>query len=91
MKKLNYDDYEKNLVREIEDDNFYPIKMNEKEHAHHKTIAKNTLKKDQRVNLRITKNDLLDLKAKAVRAGLPYQTYISSLLHKFITGQIKAT
>jgi len=50
--------------------------------------AKNTLKKDKRVNIRITESDLTELQRKAVQDGLPYQTLISSVLHKFVNGRL---
>jgi predicted DNA binding CopG/RHH family protein len=45
--------------------------------------------KDQRMNIRITKRDLDKLKAKALENGMPYQTLVSSILHKYVTGKIK--
>ena len=50
--------------------------------------AKNALRKDKRVNIRISENDLVELQRKAVRDGLPYQTLISSVLHKFVNGRL---
>ena len=49
--------------------------------------AKSALRKDRRVNIRITENDLLELQRKAVQEGLPYQTLIASILHKYINGR----
>ncbi len=50
--------------------------------------ARNTLKKDKRLNIRISERDLTELQRKAIKEGLPYQTYISSILHKFINGTL---
>lgn len=50
--------------------------------------ARNTLKKDKRLNIRISERDLVELQRKAVREGLPYQTYVSSIIHKFISGTL---
>ncbi len=50
--------------------------------------AKATFRKDRRVNIRISEKDLLGLQRKAVEEGLPYQTLISSILHKFISGRL---
>ena len=52
--------------------------------------ARRTLKKDRRVNIRISQMDLQDLRARAFEEGLPYQTLISSVLHKYVTGSIVA-
>lgn len=50
--------------------------------------ARNTLKKDRRLNIRISERDLVELQRKAVREGLPYQTLVSSIIHKFINGTL---
>jgi predicted DNA binding CopG/RHH family protein len=50
--------------------------------------ARNTLKKDKRLNIRISERDLVELQRKAVREGLPYQTYVSSIIHKFVNGTL---
>jgi predicted DNA binding CopG/RHH family protein len=50
--------------------------------------AKATLRKDRRVNIRISERDLRELQRKAVHEGLPYQTLISSVLHKFANGSL---
>ncbi len=50
-------------------------------------IAKATLRKDRRVNIRISNRDLRQLQRRAVHEGLPYQTFISSILHKFVNGR----
>jgi len=46
--------------------------------------ARNTLRKDKRLNIRISERDLVELPRKAVKEGLPYQTYVSSIIHKFV-------
>ena len=43
--------------------------------------------KDKRVNIRISEKDLLDLQKRAMRQGIPYQTLISSVLHKYVNGR----
>ncbi len=54
--------------------------------AEAKQIAANTLRKDARVNIRISSTDLNRLKQKAVFKGLPYQTFIASVLHEYAAG-----
>ena len=49
--------------------------------------ARYTLKKDARLNIRISSHDLNVLRKKAAEEGLPYQTFVSSLLHKYVSGQ----
>lgn len=51
--------------------------------------ARATLRKDRRVNIRISERDLRELKRYAIHEGLPYQTLIASILHKFVNGVLK--
>ena len=51
-----------------------------------KRYTSTTLKKDKRLNIRISSRDLNELQRRALHEGLPYQTYISSILHKFVNG-----
>ena len=53
--------------------------------------ARNTFKKDRRLNIRISERDLDELQKKAVSEGLPYQTFISSIIHKFVNGKLVET
>ena len=51
--------------------------------------ARETLRKDRRINIRLSQKDLEGIQAKAAREGLPYQTLISSVIHKFVLGNLK--
>ena len=53
--------------------------------------ARASLRKDRRVNIRISERDLVGIQTRAVEEGLPYQTLISSVLHKFVTGRLRET
>ena len=53
--------------------------------------ARETLQKDKRINIRMSGRDLLSLKRKANRFGMPYQTLISSILHQYVSGDLKPT
>ena len=53
-----------------------------------KRYAEATIRKDKRVNIRISARDLNELRRKAIQEGLPYQTFISSILHKFVNGKL---
>jgi len=46
-------------------------------------------KKDQRMRIRISGTDLDRLKAKALEEGMPYQTLVTSILHKYVQGKLK--
>jgi predicted DNA binding CopG/RHH family protein len=51
--------------------------------------ARNTIKKDKRVNIRISTKDLTELQVLAIKDGIPYQTLMSSVLHKYANGRFK--
>ncbi len=53
-----------------------------------RTAARATAIKDKRVNIRLSSSDLLDIQAKALEEGMPYQTLIASVLHKYVTGTL---
>lgn len=53
--------------------------------------AEATLLKDKRVNIRISSRDLEGLQAKAAEEGVPYQTLMASVLHKFVSGRLVET
>ena len=55
--------------------------------AEYKAAAKATFKKDKRVNIRISELDLVLLQERSLIEGLPYQTLMSSVLHKYVTGR----
>ena len=50
--------------------------------------AKETMKKNQNINIRISENDLESIKLLAAREGMPYQILISSLIHKYASGYL---
>jgi len=53
-----------------------------------KAAARATATKDKRVNIRLSSGDLQDIQAKALQEGMPYQTLIASILHKYVTGRL---
>jgi predicted DNA binding CopG/RHH family protein len=80
---------EKELERTIEKDEWKSVSNLSEMKKQLKTAAKNTLLKDQRMNIRIAQRDLEGLKTKALEEGMPYQTLVSSILHKYVTGKLK--
>ena len=54
----------------------------------YKLAAKNHFRKDQRISLRISEHDLKSVQKKAALEGMPYQTLITSLIHKYLTGRL---
>ena len=64
------------------------IGLNKKIVKSYQKSASATLAKNKRINIRLNQLDLQSLQRKAFEEGLPYQTFISSLLHKFVTGKL---
>jgi len=56
--------------------------------AKFKAAARATAIKDRRVNIRLSSGDLHDIQVKALEEGVPYQTLIASVLHKYVTGRL---
>ena len=54
-------------------------------------VARETLRKDKRINIRLSQKDLEGIQSRAVREGMPYQTLIASVIHRFITGDLKSS
>ncbi len=53
-----------------------------------KAIAKNTFKKDKRITIRIYDHDYKGIQKKAMEMGIPYQTLISGIIHRYIEGEL---
>jgi len=88
MPKYYLDDEEKELIESIEKGEWQSVKKVRQEIKKHQAYAANTLRKDKRVNIRISSQDLEQLQARAVEEGIPYQTLMASVLHKFISGRL---
>jgi len=82
MNDLNND--EKELLDSFEKDEWESVLNVSQRKAELKESARATIRKDKRVNIRISERDLKELQRLAVREGLPYQTLISSILHKYV-------
>ncbi|MCK4979624.1 MAG: antitoxin [Candidatus Delongbacteria bacterium] len=79
---------EKKILESVEKGEWKQVPNLKKEIEKYTQIAGATLRKDKRVNIRMTERDLIHLQKKAIREGLPYQTLISSILHKYINGYL---
>ena len=79
---LVLDEYESEILEAFESGKLRPAKSQNDYQA----IARNTMKKNRKINIRISENDLSALQRRAAREGLPYQTLIGSVLHKFASG-----
>jgi len=86
MKKMILDPAEKKILESYERGDWKPIKNRESETAKLQQYARNTLQKNKRINIRLAERDLVGIQTKAIEEGMPYQTLISSILHKYLRG-----
>jgi predicted DNA binding CopG/RHH family protein len=87
MAKL--DKGERELLGSFEEGDWRPVEHAEREKARYRDVARATLRKDRRINIRISSQDLEELQKLAIRDGLPYQTLISSILHRYAAGRLR--
>ena len=89
MKKLYLDNEERDVIESVERGEWKSVKNLKQEIEKHRQYARNTLRKDARVNIRISSRDLEALQSKAVEAGMPYQTLMASVLHRYVAGRLR--
>jgi predicted DNA binding CopG/RHH family protein len=81
------DAYEKEILGAYEKGQLKSV-VTKAELAKFKAAARATAIKDRRVNIRLSSSDLQDVQVKAMQEGVPYQTLIASVLHKYVTGRL---
>lgn len=86
MKKL--DAFEKDILAAYEKGELESTSPSKAELAKFKAAATATFLKEKRINIRLTTPDLMDIQARALEEGMPYQTLIASVLHKFVAGRL---
>lgn len=91
FKNLRLDAEERALLRSLDAGEWRPVDNQEAErkryqaYAHH---ALQKLRKTRRVNIRLTQGDLNGMQHRALEEGIPYQTLMASVLHKYVTGRL---
>ncbi len=94
MKKLTkkafkpIDQEEKDLMESIEREEWRSVKNIKQEKEKAIAAARNPLKKNKRINLRLTQKDYHQIQIKAIEEGIPYQTLVSSIVHKYLNGSL---
>ena len=87
--KFNYiDDDEREIIESLEADEWFSVADAEFHKAEATEIARSTMRKDRRMNVRISERDMRNLKIRAAEEGIPYQTLVTMVLHKYVTGQL---
>ena len=88
MVKYKLDSEEKEILNDYENDEYIEISDMEKEIEKHTEYARATFLKNKRINIRISQRDLEYVQRKALEEGIPYQTLIASLIHRYISGKL---
>lgn len=81
------DDEEQSILEAFESDEFESVLTDDRKTAL-RAIAQASVKKDKRINIRIAQRDLDAIQRKAMQDGMPYQTLIASILHKYASGSL---
>ena len=83
---MQYDAEEKNILEAFESGNLQLSKPSEREIEAIKNAARNTFKKNKRITIRLYEHDYSGIQKKAMEMGIPYQTLISGIIHRYIEG-----
>ncbi len=79
---------EKDILESVEANEWQSVKGRKKQVEQYQLYARETFRKDRRVNIRLAGRDLEAIKKRALLEGIPYQTLIASILHKFAAGRL---
>ena len=88
-KTIKLSDEEIDILKSYENGEWGTVEEIEAEKKRYARYARATYRKDKRVNIRISSKNLEALQKKAREEGIPYQTLISSILHKYVNGRLK--
>jgi predicted DNA binding CopG/RHH family protein len=87
---MKYDKEEKDILDAYESGSLKISTPSKKEIERIKRAAKNTFKKDKRITIRLYDHDYKGIQKKAMEMGIPYQTLISGIVHRYIEGELKS-
>ena len=89
-KKLKAEEknYEDDILESYESGEWKSLANLDDEFARYASSAAATLTKDKRINIRLSSRDLEDIQMRAAEEGMPYQTLIASIVHKYASGRL---
>ncbi|WP_069471236.1 CopG family antitoxin [Candidatus Marithrix sp. Canyon 246] len=87
MKQFQLDEEEQELLQAFESGEF-ESDMSPSRKEFIEQSAAQTFKKDKRINIRISNRDLVAIQRRALEEGMPYQTLVASILHKYVSGSL---
>lgn len=86
---MKLDANEKEILESVERGEWQSVPDGEQQRNRYEGYARETFRKDRRINIRLSARDLEAIQKRALEEGLPYQTLISSLLHKYASGRLR--
>ena len=86
---MKLDASEKDILESVESGEWKSVGGAKRERTRYARSAKATFRKGRRLNIRLSSKDLEAIQKRALAEGLPYQTLIASLLHKYASGRLK--
>ena len=87
MSKYKLSQEEREILKDFEGGKFESI-LSQQRIEELQSVAAETFKKDRRINIRLSSRDLEGLQRRALEEGMPYQTLVSSILHKYVSGSL---
>lgn len=85
---LKLDQKERDILKSFESEEWHSLGKHKSELARYQKYARATFQKNRRVNIRISSKDLEGVQKKALEEAIPYQTLLSSIIHKFVSGTL---
>jgi len=85
---MKYDKEERDILKAYRSGKMKPSTPSQNEIESIKVNAENTFKKDRRITIRLYNHDFTGIQKKAMEMGMPYQTLISAIIHRYIEGEL---
>ena len=86
---MKLDKQEQEILESLERGEWKSVKNLKEEIKKARAQAVATAKKDARMNLRLSRRDMIALKSRALQEGIPYQTLVAGIIHKYVEGRLK--
>jgi predicted DNA binding CopG/RHH family protein len=86
---MKLDKQEQEILESVERGEWKSVKNLKEEIKKARAQAVATAKKDARMNLRLSRRDMIALKSRALQEGIPYQTLVAGIIHKYVEGRLK--
>jgi len=90
MKYFELDKKEKKLKNDFNQGKYKRVVKVDKAKLEYQKVAKATMQKSRNINIRLSEKDLQKIKVKAAESGIPYQTLVTSVVHRYVNEKTRA-